>query len=282
MRQALLAALAAAALVAAVSASAAGGVKPDRMPEADVTDLASLQSGARTFVNYCLNCHGASLMRYNALREIGLTEEQIQQNLMFTAEKVGMPMSIAMSAKDAKEWFGTAPPDLSVIARSRGADWLYTYLRTFYRDAATPTGWNNKVYSNVGMPHVLWQLQGTRGATVETVRADRHPETEKVTGYTKTTALLDRAGVKTETAQKLADGKEHGEGVTVTLAKPEAGQLSAAQYDKTVYELVSFLVWMGEPHQLARKRLGVWVLFGLAVLIFFAYSLKLAYWKDVH
>jgi len=253
--QRILVALAAAALAAgASSAPAAEGARLDEI-EVNVTDLASLQSGARTFVNYCLNCHSASLVRYNTLRQIGLTDEQIGDNLMFTAEKIGMPMAIAMTAKDAKSWFGTVPPDLSVIARARGADWLYTYLRTFYRDASTPTGWNNMVYPSVGMPHVLWKLQGEQ--------------------------------VLKEVPATTRDGKPvvGEDGQPRTLAKLEPlvpGRQSTAEYDKTVYDLVNFLVWMGEPNQLERKRLGVWVLFGLTVLVFLTYFLKLAYWKNVH
>ena len=253
--QRILVALAAAALAAlASSAPAAEGARLDEI-EVNVTDLASLQSGARTFVNFCLNCHSASLMRYNALREIGLTEDQIRDNLMFSAEKIGMPMAIAMTAKDAKSWFGTVPPDLSVIARARGADWLYTYLRTFYRDASTPTGWNNVVYLNVGMPHVLWKLQGEQ--------------------------------VLKEVPATTRDGKPviGEDGQPRKLAKLEPlvpGRQSTEEYDKTVYDLVNFLVWMGEPNQLERKRLGVWVLFGLTVLVFLTYFLKLTYWKSVH
>jgi ubiquinol-cytochrome c reductase cytochrome c1 subunit len=223
------------------------GVRLDRI-EVNLTDVTSLQSGAQTFVNYCLNCHGASLVRYNALRAIGLTETQIKDNLMFTAEKIGMPMAIALNPKDAKEWFGAAPPDLSVIARARGADWLYTYLRGFYRDPSTQTGWNNTVYPNVAMPHVLWMLQGQR--------------------------------IVREEEATLGEG-----GKPIRVARFETitpGTQSGPEYDKTVYDLVNFLTWMGEPHQMARKRLGVWVLFGLVVLIFLTYFLKRAYWKDVH
>ncbi len=140
---------------------AEGGYRLDRSPH-EPTDLVSLQSGARLFVNYCLGCHSAQYMRYNRLTEIGLTEAQIKDNLLFTGEKVGDMMKVPMGAQ-AKQWFGVAPPDLSVISRSRGADWLYTYLRTFYRDPRTPTGWNNAVFENVGMPHALWSLQGERG-----------------------------------------------------------------------------------------------------------------------
>lgn len=138
------------------------GYRLDRSPH-EPNDLVSLQAGARLYVNYCLGCHGAQYMRYNRLTELGLTEEQIEDNLLFTAEKVGETMKVPLEPKAAKQWFGVAPPDLSVVARSRGADWLYTYLRTFYRDPKTVTGWNNAVFENVAMPHALWTLQGERG-----------------------------------------------------------------------------------------------------------------------
>jgi len=181
-------------------------------------DLVSLQSGARTFVNYCLNCHGAQYMRYNRLTDIGLTEAQIRDNLMFAAGKVGETMQVAMTVPDGKAWFGVPPPDLSVISRSRGADWLYTYLRTFYRDDKTPSGWNNKVFPNAAMPHVLWKVQ--------------------------------------------------------------QGQ-SAVQYDRTVRDLVNFLVYVGEPAAQSRKSIGIVVLFALGVLFVFAYAMKKAFWKDL-
>ncbi|MGH8739914.1 MAG: cytochrome c1 [Burkholderiales bacterium] len=138
------------------------GYRLDSAP-IDANDLVSLQSGAKLYVNYCLGCHGAQYMRYNRLTELGLTEDQIRENLLFTADKVGETMKIALDAKAAKQWFGVAPPDLSVVSRSRGADWLYTYLRTFYRDPKTVTGWNNALFENVAMPHALWTLQGERG-----------------------------------------------------------------------------------------------------------------------
>ncbi|RLJ65302.1 cytochrome c1 [Sulfurisoma sediminicola] len=137
----------------------------DKAPD-KANDLPALQRGAKIFVNYCLNCHSASYLRYNRLQDIGLTEEQIRGSLLFTADKVGESMTIAMQRADGKAWFGAPPPDLTVIARARssefgsGADWLYTYLRGFYRDESRPTGWNNVVFANVGMPHVLWELQG--------------------------------------------------------------------------------------------------------------------------
>lgn len=144
----------------------------DKAPDVQ-GDKAALQNGAKLFVNYCLNCHGASYVRYNRLTELGLTEDQIKDNLMFTAEKIGEPMRVAIRSDEAKKWFGATPPDLSVIARSRasefgsGADWLYTYLRSFYRDENRPTGWNNVVFENVGMPHILYELQGVQKLNAE-------------------------------------------------------------------------------------------------------------------
>jgi ubiquinol-cytochrome c reductase cytochrome c1 subunit len=161
MKKLLLALLCAPLLAFAAGAELHLDKAPDR-----ARDYPALQNGAKIFINYCLNCHSASYMRYNRLRDIGLTEQQIKENLLFTADKVGETMTIAMRRADAKLWFGAAPPDLTVIARARasefgsGADWLYTYLRGFYRDDARPTGWNNTVFANVGMPHVLWELQG--------------------------------------------------------------------------------------------------------------------------
>ncbi|MEF8717561.1 MAG: cytochrome c1 [Candidatus Accumulibacter necessarius] len=149
----------------AVALAAGAAVHLDKAPDVQ-NDKAALQSGARTFVNYCLNCHGASFVRYNRLTELGLTEHQVKENLMFTADKIGETMRVAARPEEQKVWFGAAPPDLSLVARARasadgsGADWLYTYLRSFYVDEKRPTGWNNTLFANVGMPHVLWQLQG--------------------------------------------------------------------------------------------------------------------------
>jgi ubiquinol-cytochrome c reductase cytochrome c1 subunit len=141
---------------------AEAGYRLDKSPH-ELTDIVSLQAGAKLYVNYCLGCHSMQYMRYGGLTELGLTEQQIRNNLLFTADKVGEPMKVPMDARAGKQWFGVAPPDLSVVARSRGADWLYTYLRTFYRDPKTVTGWNNAVFENVAMPHALWTLQGQRG-----------------------------------------------------------------------------------------------------------------------
>jgi ubiquinol-cytochrome c reductase cytochrome c1 subunit len=194
-------------------------------------------------------------MRYNRLRDIGLTEEQIKNNLLFTGEKVGDLMKVTMSPKDAKEWFGAAPPDLSVIARAKaseagsGGDWIYTYLRTYYKDDTRPTGWNNLVFPNVGMPHALWELQGIRNAKF-TEEKDPHEEGK--------------------TVHKFAGFEQ---------VKP--GKLSTLDYDNAVADLVAYLEWMAEPAQNTRKQLGVWVLLFLGVFVFLAWRLNASYWKDV-
>jgi ubiquinol-cytochrome c reductase cytochrome c1 subunit len=228
---------------APVVAFAAGpSVQLDKAP-VNVADQDSLQRGARVFVNYCLNCHSANVMRYSRMEDLGLTEEQIKDNLMFATEKPGETMDIAMSKTDAKTWFGATPPDLTVISRSRGADWLYTYLRTFYRDESRPSGWNNLVFDKVGMPHVMWDLQG-------------------------------------ELAPRYVKQGEHEVFERLELVKP--GSVSLAQYDAMVGDLVNYLVWMGEPAQLQRKQLGLIVLAFLAVFFVVAYYLKKEFWKDIH
>jgi len=154
-------------LLATGAQAATGGIAWDKAPN-NTNDLPSLQNGAKLFVNYCLNCHSAAYMRYNRLKDIGLTEQQIKDNLLFATDKVGETMKSSIDPKQAKDWFGANPPDLTVIARSRsgaqgsGADYLYTYLRTYYRDDTKPTGWNNLAYPGVAMPHVLWEMQGSR------------------------------------------------------------------------------------------------------------------------
>lgn len=158
-------------LVLPLAAVASDEAHLDKAP-IDASDYASLQRGAKTFVNYCLNCHSANYMRYNRLLEIGLTEKQIKENLLFTGEKVGDTMKVAIDKNDAKKWFGAAPPDLSVEVRARGADWVYSYMRGFYRDSTSPTGWGNcvfdPVYCKVSMPHVLYELQGEQELNHET------------------------------------------------------------------------------------------------------------------
>jgi ubiquinol-cytochrome c reductase cytochrome c1 subunit len=234
--------------------AATGGIAWDKFPSEKMGDTAALQNGARLFVNYCLNCHSAAYMRYNRLADIGLTPQQIQASLMFTTDKVGDQMKAAIDPKQAKEWFGATPPDLTVIARSRaaagmgsGADYLYTFLRTFYRDDSKATGWNNLAFPSVGMPHALWELQG-----------DRRPVFDK----------------RTEHGQEV-------EAYTGRWTQVAAGQMSALDYDNAVADLVAFLQWMGEPQQAQRVQLGVWVLLFLAVFTVIAWRLNAAYWKDI-
>jgi len=222
------------------------GVRLDHAP-IDPNDQASLQRGARTFVNYCLNSHSAAYMRYNRLKDIGLTDAQIKANLLFAGEKVGDTMTVAMSKKDAKTWFGVPPPDLTVEARARGADWLYTYMRGFYRDNTTSTGWNNTVFDKVAMPHILWQLQGQQVLKLE----------QKV----------DVHGIKAESH---------------ALALDKPGTLSSAEYDATVADLVNYMVYMAEPVQNQRKHMGLFVLLFLGLFFILAYYLKKEFWKDIH
>ncbi|RTL26615.1 MAG: cytochrome c1 [Burkholderiales bacterium] len=227
----------------------------DQFPKERMTDLAALQNGAKLFVNYCLNCHAAAFMRFNRLRDIGLTEQQIKDNLLFPTDKVGEIMKVSLDPKDAKAWFGAVPPDLTLVARSRaghggtGADYLYTYLRSFYRDDTRPTGWNNLVFPNVGMPHVLWELQGQRAAKFVEEADPHHP------GKTET---------KFEGFEQLTPGK-----------------LSPQEYDSAVADLVAYLQWMAEPMQNQRTRIGVGVLIFLAIFTFIAWRLNAAFWKDV-
>jgi ubiquinol-cytochrome c reductase cytochrome c1 subunit len=228
------------------------GVAWDKAPN-KVNDMAALQNGAKLFVNHCLNCHSAAYMRYNRLKDIGLTEAQIKENLLFATDKVGETMKSAIDPKQAKDWFGANPPDLTVIARSRagsggtGADYLYTYLRTYYRDETKATGWNNLAMPNVAMPHVLWDLQG-----------ERKPIFNEV--------------------------EEHGHKVQVFSGKWEQvkpGSMTPLQYDQAIGDLVGYMQWMAEPAQATRVRVGVWVLLFLLMFAVVAWRLNASYWKDV-
>jgi ubiquinol-cytochrome c reductase cytochrome c1 subunit len=227
------------------------GINWDKAP-VNTSDHASLQNGARLFVNYCLNCHSAAFMRFNRLQDIGLTNEQIKDNLLFTTDKVGETMKSAIDPRQAKAWFGTNPPDLTLVARSRaghggtGADYLYTFLRNFYVDDSKATGWNNRAFPSVAMPHVLWELQGQRRPIFETQEEHGH-EVHVFKGWEQVTP----------------------------------GSMTSLQYDQAVGDLVNFLQWMGEPAQNTRVRVGVWVLLFLLVLTLFAWRLNAAYWKDV-
>ena len=209
----------------------------------DVSNIASLQRGARNFVNYCMGCHSAQYVRFNRLaNDLQITEDQLINNLMFAAEKPHETMQVAMPADDSARWFGQAPPDLTLIARSRGTGYLYTFLRTFYVDESKPTGVNNLVLEGASMPHVLWELQG-----------------------------LQRKAVETDD-----EGHEH-----IVLEPVTAGTMNADEYDQFVRDLVNFLDYAGEPMQLERQRLGYWVLAFLLVFGLFSYLLKAEIWKDI-
>lgn len=227
--------------------AAGAAVQLDRAP-VNLNDQESLQRGAAVFVNYCLSCHSAGYMRYNRMQDIGLTEAQIKDNLLFAAAKPGELMHVAMRVDDAKSWFGAPPPDLSVITRSRGPDWVYTYLRSFYRDDTRATGWNNTVFDKVGMPHVMHDLQGHLVPVYHTTQG--------------------------------ADGKAHTVIDRFELAKP--GVLTLAEYDAMVGDLVNYLDWMGEPAKGKRMTTGLFVLLFLGVFFIIAFYLKKDFWKGLH
>ena len=238
------------------AAAAGGGYAWDKFPVEKMSDMAALQHGAKLFVNYCLNCHSANYMRYNRLRDIGLTDAEIKKNLLFATEKVGDTMRVSLDPKQATEWLAAAPPDLTLVARSRadiskgsGADYLYTYMRTFYRDDTKATGWNNMAFPDVAMPHVLWELQGQRVAKFVDEK-DAHDPTKTVHRF---------------------DGFE--------AVSP--GKLDEHAYDQAVADLVAYLQWMGEPAQEKRVRIGVWVMLFLSVLTIITWRLNASYWKDV-
>jgi ubiquinol-cytochrome c reductase cytochrome c1 subunit len=248
-------------------AFAAGGADLRLAPApAHRLDDESLQRGARNFVNYCLNCHSAKYMRYNRLTDLGLDLSMIQDNLMFATDKVGSTMTVAMTPADGKAWFGAPPPDLTVEARVRGRDWLYNYLLGFYRDEASATGWNNIVFPNVGMPHVLWELSGSN----KLVKAefDNH---EKATA-----AAIAAKGLS------LVEAQPGGKWAVLTVANDTPGTMSRVEYEAFAADLVNYLDYMAEPSRNKRINIGIVVLLYLGVLFAFAYWMKRTYWKDVH
>ena len=256
----LLLALLAAVVPAGVLAAGGHGVKLDRV-NIDLGDKPSLQRGARTFVNFCLSCHSAGYMRYNRMGEdLGISEELVKENLLFAADKVGDLMKAVMPPADAKVWFGVAPPDLSLVARSRGPAWIYTYMRSFYRDDASPSGWNNLVFPQAAMPHVLYEWQGEQRAVYKTI--------ETKTVVTKEDGSKAEKKVQTKVFDKLELRR--------------AGTMNEKEYNEAMRDLTNFLVYLGEPAKLVRYELGVYVLLFLAVFLIVAYLLKKEYWKDVH
>lgn len=239
--------------VFSVNAFAAGHAHLDSAP-IDIGDRDSIKRGAKHFADYCFSCHSASFMRYNRIgKDLGMDEAELRNTFIFTRDKKGVPtktgelMKVAMTEDYAKQAFNAAIPDLSLTARARGADWLYTYLRSFYVDPYRPTGMNNTVFPDVGMPNVLWSLQGLQKAVYETVEHD---------------------GVKTEHIDHLE--------------QVQPGSMSKEEYDGFVADLVNFMVYLAEPVQNERRSMGWKVLLFLAVFFVFAYLLKKEYWKDVH
>jgi ubiquinol-cytochrome c reductase cytochrome c1 subunit len=223
----------------------------------DLHNKQSLQRGAKYFVNYCMGCHSLSMSRYNRVAtDLGLTPEQVQKNLIFTrtddeTTKVGELMKNGMTPKYGNEAFGNAPPDLSLEGRLRGGDWIYSFLKAFYKDPTRPLGVNNTVFANVGMPHILWEMQGMQELQHEEAPAEG----------------------------EHAKAEHHAEPKLV-LTQP--GKLSPAEYDRMVLDITNFLVYVGEPGKLHRQSIGIWVLLFLVVFIVLAYFLKKEYWKDVH
>lgn len=247
MRTLLIAILMCCVSAAANAADGHGGPQLLRA-NVDLGNTESLQRGARLFVNYCVSCHSANYMRYGRVAaDLGIPDDVVKANMMFTTDKIGDPMRIAMKPEDAEAWFGVAPPDLSVVARSRGPDWLFSFLNGFYVDPAKATGVNNVYFPNTAMPHVLWELQGLNRAVFET--ENDH-------------------GVETPVFKRFETERP--------------GELDEAAYRKATRDLVSFLTYVGEPAKLVRYSLGVKVIAFLLVFWIIAYALKREYWKDVH
>ena len=212
----------------------------------DLEDKASLQRGAQLYMNNCSGCHSLKYLRYARIGEdLGLTEDEVQQNLNLGGGKIGDHVISPMTAEMGVAAFGKAPPDLSVIARVRGSDWIYTYLKSFYLDESRPVGWNNKLFANASMPNPLWELQGLQ---------------QPVYG------------------KKTATGEMPVEGFTIS----QAGSQDAQQFDQSVRDITAFLEYAGEPAALKRESLGVWVILFLVFLAFLAWLLKNEYWQDVH
>ena len=218
--------------------------------DVDLSDQQSLQRGAKIFVNYCLSCHSAAYMRYNRMGEdLEISDDILKENLMFGTDKVGDVMNISMRKEDSINYFvGSVPPDLSVVARSRSPDWLYTYFQTFYMDDSRPFGVNNLVYKDVAMPHVLWELQGM----------------QRLTDLEKTGSVYYNPNYKN------------------SLDLVTTGKQTEKEYDRTVRDLVNYLVYIGEPIKLKRTKIGIWVMFYLFIFLVVAYMLKKDYWQDIH
>lgn len=236
-------------LIVSVNVVAADNTFQNFRFEPDTSDKKSLQSGAVIFVNFCMGCHSAAYMRYNRLgKDLGITEAVLKENFMFGTDKTGDTMVTSMRTSDAIGFFGVAPPDLSVIARSRGAEWLYTYFMSYYSDPSRPFGVNNLRFKDVAMPHVLWELQGIQKPVYESVTMEDGTTVDKI----------------------------------VALEPDVPGKQTQEEYKKTVTDLVNFLVYLAEPAKLKRQKIGIWVIIYLFIFLIISYLLKKEYWKDIH
>ncbi|MCB5363639.1 cytochrome c1 [Pusillimonas sp. CC-YST705] len=269
-------------LSCSVAFAAESGYQLEKAPNR-INDLAALQNGAKLFVNYCMGCHSANALRYNKLTELGLTEDEIRKNLMFASDKIGDLMTIAMSRGEGTKWFGAPPPDLSVIARAKsvnlgptGVDYIYNFMRTFYRDNSKLTGWDNAVFANPAMPHALWTEQGP----ITYVRTSFAPKAtdDGKTEWVRTVTTFDPQGFKEVETEVVAN---HRGGETVQHSFQYADRSARTTFDNNVADLANFLGWMAEPNQLFRKRLGVWVILFLGLFLVVAWRLNAAYWKHV-
>jgi ubiquinol-cytochrome c reductase cytochrome c1 subunit len=258
------AAFAVAGLVLSFSALAAGG--GDTLPSGiDLDDRASLQRGAQLYMNYCVGCHSLKYMRYSRIAEdLELTEDQVMNNLNFTGAKFGEQIISSMPAQGGEKWFGKAPPDLSVISRVRGSDWIYTYLKSFYLDESRPLGWNNKLFPNASMPNPLWEMQGSqRPVFTKKIQTGKDDQGKPTMGC---------AHGQVETEDACLKG--------LMIATP--GTQKSEEFDQTARDISAFLEYVGEPAVLKRQKLGVWVILFLAFFTFLAWLLKREYWRDVH
>jgi ubiquinol-cytochrome c reductase cytochrome c1 subunit len=243
-------------------ASAAGHDTALERVDVDVSDKTALQDGARTFVNYCMGCHSAKFQRYERVADdLGITHALMMKELVFTGARIGDHMDIGMQPADAKAWFGTPPPDLTLVAQVRGTDWLYAYLRSFYEDPTRPWGVNNTVFPNTGMPNVLEGLQGRQRLDCTQAGPFEEGNTPRETPAVP--------GLNAHTCDQL-------------VAVPNTGSLTEAQFNEKMRNLVSFLAYSADPAALQRQRIGIYVLMYLAVLLILAYLLKREYWKDVN
>lgn len=266
-------AFAALALMPFTAMASGGGHNPFIVESGvDVTDEAAIQRGAKYFVNYCMGCHSAKYVRYQLMKSVGLTEDEIKDNLIFDDSKPGGLMKIAMPAKDAGNWFGAPPPDLTLEARLRGGpDWVYSYLKGFYTDPSRPMGVNNTVFHNVGMPNILWELEGVKEAAY---RYEVHHEGHIVATFNNEAEAASMAKEKGE-GYKLEKVVDH-------LVQAEPGKLSAEEFDVAARDIATFLAYIGEPIAEKRKSMGVWVIAFLVLFSVLAYLMKKEWWKDVH